>query len=33
MKEKEEHEQHKKDTINTEKVELQQHEANEKYPQ
>lgn len=32
-KHKEEHEQFKKDTINTDKVELQKHEAVERYPQ
>ena len=32
-KQKEEHEQYKKGTINTDKVELQKHEAVERYPQ
>lgn len=32
-KQKEEHEQFKKDNINTDKVELQKHEAVERYPQ
>jgi len=32
-KKKEEHEQYKKGTINTDKVELQKHEAVERYPQ
>ena len=30
---KEEHEQYKKDNINTEKVEQQKREANDRYPQ
>lgn len=32
-KQKEEHEQYKKDNINTEKVEQQKREANDRYPQ
>lgn len=32
-KQKEEHEQHKKENINTDKVELQKREADERYPQ
>lgn len=33
QKQKEEHEQHKKDTINTEKVEQHKREAVDRYPQ